>query len=478
MPPRPPRPDVADQRPDSIGALLTELRHHRGYSQLRLAELLCAAANVSTVSRHEVSRWEREERVPGAYWLGWLAAVLEVPLDRLEEAAALARPRVTATRKAGRPAPDSRSLWRPPSAAELLTELDHATAELRELAHVWLAGPPDPSAARAAGPASIPAATAPGPGPPDPVPLDELGARLRRLRRTDDLVGGADLARRVDDELRAALALLRCPPGPLRRRALRLIAEFAQLSGWVQADAGDRVAARRAYRVALRAAAAGADRALAAHVLGSLSHLCLAGGDPQQALLLARTGHAGARRSGSALLRALLQHRVAFAAARVGERRAADLALADAERLAERADRAREPDWLYWLDEPELLAMSGRCLAAMGRPLRAESGLRQAGRPRAGPRTAALYGGWLARTYLCLGEVEQACAAATAALLDAVRAGSVRAAAGLRRLEWELSRRAGDVPAARGYRALVAAATGYLPDPAGAGLDHRRSRPA
>jgi hypothetical protein len=74
--------------------------------------------------------------------------------------------------------------------------------------------------------------------------------------------------------------------------------------------------------------------------------------------------------------------------------------------------------------------------------------------------------------------VEQACAAATAALLDAVRAGSVRAAAGLRRLEWELSRRAGDVPAARGYRALAAAAAGYLPGPAGSGLDHRRGRPA
>ena len=461
MPPRPSRPDDADQHPESIGALLTGLRQHRGYSQLRLAELLCAAANLPTVSRHEISRWEREERVPGAYWLGWLAAVLEVPVERLE-AAALARRRSPAAR-AGGPAGDTPSLWRAPSAAELLAELDHAAADLRELAHVWLAGPPDPSAA--------------GPDQPSrPAPLDDLRDRLRRLRRTDDLVGGADLARRVDGELRAALAQVRSHPGPLRRRALRLVAEFAQLSGWVHADAGDGVAARRAYRVALRAAAAGADRALAAHVLGSLSHLCLATGDPQQALLLARTGQAGARRGGSALLRALLQHRVALAAARIGERRAADLALADAERLAERADRAREPGWLYWLDEPELLAMSGRCLAALGRPLRAEAGLRQAGRRRVGPRAGALYGGWLAHTYLVLGEVEQACAVATDALLDAVRAGSVRAATGLRRLEWELPRRAGDVPAVRGYRALAAAAVGYLPDAPGAGLDSRGRR--
>src|SRR5688500_7734190 len=68
---------------ESLGPLLAQLRAERGLSQRRLAERLCAAAAVPTVSRHEVSRWEREERVPGAFWLGWLAAVLEVPARRL-----------------------------------------------------------------------------------------------------------------------------------------------------------------------------------------------------------------------------------------------------------------------------------------------------------------------------------------------------------------------------------------------------------
>ncbi|HYN93061.1 MAG TPA: helix-turn-helix transcriptional regulator, partial [Pilimelia sp.] len=58
-------PPAADGPPESIGALLVHLRLARGWSQLRLAEHLCAAAGVATVSRHEVSRWEREERVPG-----------------------------------------------------------------------------------------------------------------------------------------------------------------------------------------------------------------------------------------------------------------------------------------------------------------------------------------------------------------------------------------------------------------------------
>jgi len=68
---------------ESLGPLLAQLRGERGLSQLRLADRLCAASGVPTVSRTEVSRWEREERVPGPFWLGWLAAVLEVPPDRL-----------------------------------------------------------------------------------------------------------------------------------------------------------------------------------------------------------------------------------------------------------------------------------------------------------------------------------------------------------------------------------------------------------
>lgn len=77
----------SDESPERIGSLLSHLRLARGLSQLRLAELLCAAAGTPTVTRHEVSRWERGERVPGRFWREWLAVVLDVPLERLEAAA-------------------------------------------------------------------------------------------------------------------------------------------------------------------------------------------------------------------------------------------------------------------------------------------------------------------------------------------------------------------------------------------------------
>ncbi|MDQ7905896.1 helix-turn-helix transcriptional regulator, partial [Phytohabitans sp. ZYX-F-186] len=72
---------------------MAALRLGRGWSQLRVAEQLTAAAGLHTVSRHEVSRWERGERVPGDFWLSWLAVVLDVPGGELSVAAEAARRR-------------------------------------------------------------------------------------------------------------------------------------------------------------------------------------------------------------------------------------------------------------------------------------------------------------------------------------------------------------------------------------------------
>jgi transcriptional regulator with XRE-family HTH domain len=78
---------------ESFGAMLTRIRLARGWSQLRVAERLCAASGVATVTRNEMSRWERGDRVPSRFWLGWLALVLEVPVEELAGAAARSRRR-------------------------------------------------------------------------------------------------------------------------------------------------------------------------------------------------------------------------------------------------------------------------------------------------------------------------------------------------------------------------------------------------
>jgi hypothetical protein len=105
--------------------------------------------------------------------------------------------------------------------------------------------------------------------------------------------------------------------------------------------------------------------------------------------------------------------------------------------------------------------MTGRTLAVLGRPLRAESLLRAGCRPGQ-PRTTAVYGAWLARVYLDLGEVEQACAVAGEALLAAVRAGSTRAVGPLAEVGRRLAAHRAE-PAVREHAALVTAVGPYLP---------------
>jgi transcriptional regulator with XRE-family HTH domain len=83
---------------ESLGPLLTRVRLARGWSQLRVAELLCAASSSPTVTRNEVSRWEREERIPSVFWLGWLALVFDMTVDDLNVAAGRARRRRPADR--------------------------------------------------------------------------------------------------------------------------------------------------------------------------------------------------------------------------------------------------------------------------------------------------------------------------------------------------------------------------------------------
>jgi transcriptional regulator with XRE-family HTH domain len=69
-----------------LGCLIRDLRLTHGWSQARLADELCKTARHATVTREDVSRWERGKRCPGPFWLRHLAAALQVPLQVLESA--------------------------------------------------------------------------------------------------------------------------------------------------------------------------------------------------------------------------------------------------------------------------------------------------------------------------------------------------------------------------------------------------------
>ncbi|QSB15169.1 helix-turn-helix transcriptional regulator [Natronosporangium hydrolyticum] len=104
--------------PDQLGPLLARLRQERGYSQRTLAERLCDVSRHPTLTRHDVSRWERQERMPTEFWLGWLAEVLGVSPDLLRLAAGATREHHTATVDGVRiqipPRLGRHTLWEPP----------------------------------------------------------------------------------------------------------------------------------------------------------------------------------------------------------------------------------------------------------------------------------------------------------------------------------------------------------------------------
>jgi transcriptional regulator with XRE-family HTH domain len=89
--------------PFALGPLLLHARRTHGKSQRYVAQQLCAVAGVDTVSRHEISRWEREERIPSHYWLVWLSVVLGVDEDQLHRATARTRSRRESARLAPGP---------------------------------------------------------------------------------------------------------------------------------------------------------------------------------------------------------------------------------------------------------------------------------------------------------------------------------------------------------------------------------------
>ncbi|TDC81313.1 transcriptional regulator [Micromonospora sp. KC606] len=424
--------------PSLLGPLIAQLRLARGWSQQQLAAALCAAAGTPTLTRHEVSRWERAARTPGDHWRRHLAAVLDAPAGLLTDA-------TTRRRRPGPPGPATA----------------RSRSALLALAHRWAAAPSTPLLLT---PATIGgvvrrAADEDGPGRRTTVGLTEL-------RRLDDLAGGADLAPVGAYRLRCVVrALRRSGPGG-RQRLLPVLAEAAQLAGWLDGDAGHLASGMDAHRLGLRAAAATGDRALAGHVLASASHLLAGAGDAESALLLARAGYSGARRAVSPGLRALLLHRVALAAALTGRAPAGRQALDAARRTAETVEPTTEPPWLYWLDGDELAAMTGRALVALGRPGPAVPLLGEALRSVRGPRGAAVYGSWLARGLVQLGEVDEAAVVAAAALRDTVRAGSARAADALAEADRRLAAHRAE-PAVRRWRGLLADARPFLPTGAG-----------
>lgn len=360
-----------DERRRQFGVYLARLRRHGGYSQRRLAEVLCALSGVQSVTRNEVSRWERGARVPEA-WLPFLARALDAPLHDLERAAAYARGEEHATLPGG-----------VATLAELLPPGDPLEALTARTG-------------RRIGPQSV----------------ARLAARVHGLRLADDVLAGGDLIGPAFRELGGAVRLFResTYSEETGRGLLVQVGELAQISGWIASDAGRHADAERAYTLGISAARQAGDGALVANLAGSLAYQHANTGRERDGVHLARAALDEAGPDAPPKTRALFLDRVAWAHTQAGEAQPAMRALGEAHEALSAANDEQGPTWAYWVNREELEVMDARVYTELRRPLRAVPLLTDVlSRYEAThTRELALYRSWLAVALADANEPEQA----------------------------------------------------------------------
>ncbi|MFF5296713.1 helix-turn-helix domain-containing protein [Paractinoplanes globisporus] len=151
------------------------------------------------------------------------------------------------------------------------------------------------------------------------------------------------------------------------RALLAAVAETTQLAAWTSYDTGMHGLAQRYLVQALRFSAGAGDRALGAEILAAMSHQAAYKGSSAEAVDLARAASRSAAEVGIPAIQAESAVLEAQGHAVSGDELACAVALDRAEKLFDKADRSRDPQWIGYFDEAYLAAKFGHCFASLGR---------------------------------------------------------------------------------------------------------------
>jgi transcriptional regulator with XRE-family HTH domain len=369
----------------SVGRLIRQLRQARGWSQGRLAAELNHRAGGATITREYISRrWESGKVAPSPFWTRHLAAVFGVPSEDLEADDVDRREfLVTATGLA-------------------MSSLPVARVGRSDIARLY--------------------------------------RRTARLRRLDDIMGGADTYPLYAAETESTARLIRDATTDTRSLTA-LLAEQEQMTGWAAFDAGRHETAREHYATSLRAATEADEHALAGNALAFLAYQMTA--TSHHGVGTAEASYEAARRDATPKVKALLLERLAWSYAVDGRADDTANALDHARDALHAPDDRPEPDWVFWVDDDELDIMTGRCWARLGQPRKAIPALAPALARMSDTcaRDKALYLSGLANAYVDAGELGKATDTAEYALDLAEGVASVRPAEQLRGVARRLAAR-------------------------------------
>jgi transcriptional regulator with XRE-family HTH domain len=304
---------------ETIGAKVRRLRRERALSQTELAIRLASVSGHPTVTRHDVSRWERGTRTPRGFWVRHLARVLGVDV-------------VALVGGVGNTLPE----WAPHSDVDAMTPALHVLDRADN-----------------------------GGGWADAAYVESVRTDVARLVDLDTRLGGDDVAP-------AAVRLFRSANARLARGKFRpevetdlaaVAGEAASVAAWCAFDAARLDLARELTLEGIRASRAAGDRSMEVFGISALGLEDLELRRPASALRLATEAEEGL----TGLTRVVFKVRRARALAQLGREREATRVLAAARAELSKGGRASDPNWTWWVDESELAWQEGRALGDLGR---------------------------------------------------------------------------------------------------------------
>ncbi len=325
---------------ETFGALLRRLRSQTGRTQTEQAELLCELMrdSLGSVTRSEVSRYERGKRIPRPRMSRYMALSFGVPEGELMR-------RADAARRSRAPGP-SRTVGCPglPNVGDDQEGRVERRQFMGGLLGLGLASEPWGRLAAAignSGPADAPIATV-------------MGDRTAALFEAEEHTPASQLYTGLTSHL-DHLSLLIGAGGPFRGDLLVSAGETAALAGWLAFDMGDLTVAKGFFQTATMASREVDHPPLEALVLAYMSYLVE---DPRTARDLLRSAQAHVRAPGYATARAWVSAREAEEAAATGDRDGALRAIERAQAVYDYASPDTEQPWVRFFSRARLDSMT------------------------------------------------------------------------------------------------------------------------
>lgn len=384
---------------ETFGALVRRLRETAGRSQAEQAEVMSGLRGdgaMPTITRTEVSRYERGRRVPRPSIVRLYALSHGVPEGELLRAASAER-RIRAGRTALTVGADS---------METAGGEEQDAVRRREFmgAAIGLGAAAEPWGRLAA---------ALDGAPVDASTAEAAADRTAAMFAAEEQLPARQLYAGLAAHLDHITALLPTA-GDHRGQLLVAAGETAALAGWLAYDMGDLRTARRYYDTATRAGQAAGHPPVQALVLAYTSY---AVDDPTTARGMLRGAAQQLRTPGSATARAWVSAREAEESAAIGDREGALRALERAQTAYDYADPAGEQAWVRFFSRARLDSMTVAAYARLDHPDLADVAAAALAALSAGDgKTRAVILGDIATAHVTRGDYDQGAAVARDAL--------------------------------------------------------------